>query len=160
MPEFSERLMIFDREVAFIPGDSRRSSAVVIRQPAVVRFLADVFERTWLAATPFATELPTSTVSEAVDGVRLTIARLLSDGATDEAVARRVGLSVRTCRAHIAKLYQQLGAQSRCHLGVLLARSGLLDAQPEVDGGQAGSPARVAGADAPEALDTAPGLPS
>jgi sugar-specific transcriptional regulator TrmB len=127
MPEFSERLMIFDRGVAFIPGDSRRRSAVVIRQPAVVRFLAGVFERTWLAATPFATELPTSTVSEAVDGVRLTIARLLSEGATDEVVARRVGLSVRTCRAHIAKLAQALGSGSRAQLGYLIAQSGLLD---------------------------------
>ncbi|GAA2234193.1 MULTISPECIES: helix-turn-helix transcriptional regulator [Kitasatospora] len=131
MAEFSERLMIFDRKVAFIPGNSQRSSAVVIRQPAIVQFLADVFERTWLAAIPFATELPTSTVSEAVDGVRLTIARLLAEGATDEVVARRVGLSVRTCRAHVAKLYEQFGAQSRCHLGVLLARSGLLHAQPD-----------------------------
>ncbi|MGW8985687.1 helix-turn-helix transcriptional regulator, partial [Streptomyces parvus] len=36
---------------------------------------------------------------------------------------------VRTCRAHIAKLMQALGATSRTHLGALIVRSGIVEAE-------------------------------
>ena len=35
----------------------------------------------------------------------------------DEAIARRLGMNVRTCRAHIAKLAAALGSESRAQLG-------------------------------------------
>lgn len=127
MTEFFERMLIFDREVVFIPGGEGRGFAIVIRHPAIVTFLAGVFDRAWLTAKPFTTELRAEAVFETTSDVRLTIARLLAAGETDEAVSRRVGLSVRTCRTHISKLYEQFGAHSRCHLGVLLARAGVLD---------------------------------
>ncbi|QIP88588.1 hypothetical protein GLX30_17190 [Streptomyces sp. Tu 2975] len=37
-----------------------------------------------------------------------------------------MGVSVRTCRTHIARLMQTLGASSRTHLGALLAQSGIV----------------------------------
>ena len=61
-------------------------------------------------------------------------ARLTSRRTTDAespaefvAIALRIALSVQTCRAHVAKIYEGLGAHSRCQLGVLIAQSGLLD---------------------------------
>ncbi|MHA4820407.1 helix-turn-helix domain-containing protein, partial [Streptomyces aculeolatus] len=48
-------------------------------------------------------------------------------GHLDEAIARRLGMNVRTCRAHIAKLGTALGSDSRTQLGYLLARSGILE---------------------------------
>ncbi len=121
-----EQMIIFDRELAFIPADSNRDVAVAIRLPGVVDFLLGVFERTWVNARPFESQNRAADVSELVSGVRMSIIQLLAEGETDEAIARRVGLSVRTCRTHVAKIYQELGARSRCQLGVLIAQSGLL----------------------------------
>lgn len=122
-----DRLMIFDGVLAVIPGSTDRNTAVLVRVPAVVAFLAGVFDRTWDAARPFPTRLRSSQLDDTANDVRLTIAKLLASGETDEVIARRIGLSVRTCRAHIARLYEQFGARSRCQLGVRLSQSGLLD---------------------------------
>jgi DNA-binding NarL/FixJ family response regulator len=48
------------------------------------------------------------------------------EGLVDEAIARRLGMNVRTCRAHIAKLAASLGSGSRAQLGYLIAQSGIL----------------------------------
>jgi hypothetical protein len=40
-------------------------------------------------------------------------------------IAERLGISVRTCRAHIARLSETLGAASRTQLGVRIAQVGL-----------------------------------
>ncbi|AKJ14880.1 hypothetical protein ABB07_33940 [Streptomyces incarnatus] len=122
-----ERMIVFDRELAFVPAAGDGDSAVAIRQPAIVNFLVTVFERAWVSARPFETQNRSADVSEVVSSVRMSIIQLLAEGETDVAIARRIGLSVRTCRAHVAKIYEGLGARSRCQLGVLIAQSGLLD---------------------------------
>ncbi|MFF7753376.1 LuxR C-terminal-related transcriptional regulator [Streptomyces sp. NPDC007971] len=122
-----ERMIVIDRELAFVPAAGDADSAVAIRQPAVVNFLVTVFERAWVSARPFETQNRSADVSEVVSSVRMSIIQLLAEGETDVAIARRIGLSVRTCRAHVAKIYEGLGARSRCQLGVLIAQSGLLD---------------------------------
>ncbi|MHA4818538.1 helix-turn-helix transcriptional regulator, partial [Streptomyces aculeolatus] len=48
-------------------------------------------------------------------------------GHLDEAIARRLGMNVRTCRAHIAKLCTALGSDSRTQLGYHIAHSGIVD---------------------------------
>ncbi|MCZ0982437.1 hypothetical protein O1L60_35735 [Streptomyces diastatochromogenes] len=50
---------------------------------------------------------------------------LLAEGAKDEVIARRMGMSLRTCRRHIADLLEELGAESRFQGGVLAERAGL-----------------------------------
>ncbi|NUV81372.1 LuxR C-terminal-related transcriptional regulator [Streptomyces sp. CAI-155] len=63
-----------------------------------------------------------------VTAVQGTIARLLAEGHVDDVVACKMGISVRTCRSHIAKLMQTLGATSRTHLGAPLVHSGIAEA--------------------------------
>ncbi|MFF8729062.1 hypothetical protein ACF073_21570 [Streptomyces sp. NPDC015171] len=41
-------------------------------------------------------------------------------------IARRLGVSLRTCRKHIADLFQELGADSRFQAGYLTAARALL----------------------------------
>ncbi len=53
------------------------------------------------------------------------IAALLAEGHQDAVIAERLGISVRTCRAHIARLSETLGAASRTQLGVRIAQAGL-----------------------------------
>lgn len=47
------------------------------------------------------------------------IVRLLSEGLTDESVADRLDVSIRTVRRHVADLMVVLGASSRFQAGVL-----------------------------------------
>lgn len=143
-----ERLIIFDREMALIPADAERTTALEIRHPALVTYLVQVYEVLWAGGTPLAEHLPATSPRTQVTPVQQSIARLLVEGTSDEAVARRMGISVRTCRAHIAKLMHALNASSRTHLGALLVQSGLVTQEPArgprpgTDEGP--SPARIA----------------
>lgn len=55
------------------------------------------------------------------------VLRLLASGAKDEAIARNLGVSVRTVTRIVAELTSELGATSRFQAGVLAARLGWLD---------------------------------
>jgi DNA-binding CsgD family transcriptional regulator len=122
-----ERLIIFDRAVAFIPANAERDIALEIRHPALIRFLVQVYEVLWEQATPLTEPLPTSSPGTPVTAVQRSIARLLVEGHVDDAVARKLGISVRTCRSHIAKLMQALDASSRTQLGALIVQSGIAE---------------------------------
>ncbi|HET6857222.1 MAG TPA: helix-turn-helix transcriptional regulator, partial [Streptomyces sp.] len=115
-----ERLIIVDRTVAFIPANERRDIALEIRHPSLVTYLVQVYEVMWAQATPLMEHLPAASPSTPVTPVQHSIARLLAEGNVDDVVARKMGISVRTCRAHIAKLMQVLNASGRTHLGALL----------------------------------------
>jgi ATP/maltotriose-dependent transcriptional regulator MalT len=90
-----------------------------------VAFLARVFEHLWDNATPF--EAVSSMAPVTGDDVKHSILRLMSKGYKDEMVARRLGMSVRTCRRHIAEITEELEATSRFQAGFNVARSGILD---------------------------------
>ncbi len=76
---------------------------------------------------PWSEESPYGARPDGITGTQLAIAHLLVEGHVDEAIARRLGMKVRTCRGHIAKLSTALGSGSRARLGYLIARSGILD---------------------------------
>lgn len=127
LDEITERLVVVDREVAFIPANTDRSSALEVRHPALVGFLATIFDRLWRLATPM---YPRAVRQPTLNGVtprQRAIAALLVEGHTDAVVADRLGMNVRTAREHIAKLAATLGSGSRAQLGFLIARSGILD---------------------------------
>lgn len=54
----------------------------------------------------------------------------MTKGYKDEMVARRLGMSVRTCRRHIAEITEQLEATSRFQAGYNAARQELLPGDP------------------------------
>jgi len=125
--QLTERMLIFDRRTVFIPKWSNRDQvpgAVIVREPVLVSFLCSLFEQFWLTAVPFGTEGPG--YGSATDDLRRSILRLLGQGLKDEGVARKLGMSVRTCRRHIAVLMAELGAESRFEAGVKAAQLGLL----------------------------------
>ncbi|MFI5724280.1 helix-turn-helix transcriptional regulator [Streptomyces cyaneofuscatus] len=128
MEQAIDRLIVFDREVAYIPAAPGNDTALEIRHPALVRYLVHVYEVLWAQATPYTQQLPTTAPGIPVTAVQQSIARLLTEGHVDEVVARKMGISVRTCRSHIAKLMHTLGATSRTHLGALLVESGIVEA--------------------------------
>jgi sugar-specific transcriptional regulator TrmB/biotin operon repressor len=123
MTELFGRMIVFDRRIAFVPHHQRRGGAAVVRSPAAIAFLVNAFDRAWDLAVPF-TEAEHTPL--AVDDLRQGILRLLSTGLKDEVIARRLGISLRTCRKHIADLFQELGAESRFQAGYLAASHDLL----------------------------------
>ncbi|MFF7472632.1 helix-turn-helix transcriptional regulator [Streptomyces sp. NPDC008092] len=133
--ELVERLIIVDEAIAFIPARDDQGIALELRHPGVVRYLMKVFEYLWDRAVPMSTGGPYTVDSEGITEIQYSIAKLLVEGHVDEAIARRLGMNVRTCRAHIAKLAQVLGSGSRAQLGYLIAQSGILDQALPGEGG-------------------------
>ncbi|MFV0134688.1 helix-turn-helix transcriptional regulator [Streptomyces sp. HMX87] len=133
--ELVERLIICDETVAFIPIREDRQVALEIRHPGLVRYLVKVFEFIWSRAVPLTAGAPYETAPDGITDIQHSIAKLLVEGHVDEAIARRLGMNVRTCRAHIAKLAQALGSGSRAQLGYLIAQSGILEQGRRGSGG-------------------------
>jgi DNA-binding CsgD family transcriptional regulator len=125
--ELVERLIICDETVAFIPISDDRQVALELRHPGLVRYLVKVFEFMWGRAVPLRAGTPYDTDPDGITDIQHSIAKLLVEGHVDEAIARRLGMNVRTCRAHIAKLATALGSGSRAQLGYLIAQSGILE---------------------------------
>ncbi|MEU3253305.1 helix-turn-helix transcriptional regulator [Streptomyces sp. NPDC006997] len=127
LDEITDRIIIVDREVAFVPGDKESATALEVRVPALVTYFATTFDRLWRLATPM---YPEAVAPPALNGVthrQRAIAALLVEGHTDAVIAERLGMNVRTAREHIAKLSATLGSESRAQLGYLIGRSGILD---------------------------------
>ncbi|WAZ23053.1 helix-turn-helix transcriptional regulator [Streptomyces cinnabarinus] len=125
LEEVIDRLILFDRTVAFIPANADRTLALELRHPALVNYLVTVFERLWRLAIPLTAPLPETGI-EGISYRERSIAALLAEGHQDAVIAERLGISVRTCRAHIARLSETLGAASRTQLGVRIAQVGLV----------------------------------
>ncbi|MFE6282578.1 LuxR C-terminal-related transcriptional regulator [Streptomyces sp. NPDC057877] len=124
LDEVIDRLILFDRTVAFIPANADRTMALELRHPGLVEYLVTVFERLWRLAVPLTAPLPDTRI-EGISHREQSIAALLAEGHQDAVIAERLGISVRTCRAHIARLSETLGAASRTQLGVRIAQVGL-----------------------------------
>lgn len=122
LTEVPQAAVVFDRALAVmvnLAGSERQPTARRVRDQNVVRFLIGLFDQLWEGATPFAADEPG--YAAAGDDLQHSIARLMAQGFTDEVVARRLGMSVRTCRRHIAAMLQNLDAVSRFQAGVQAA---------------------------------------
>lgn len=125
--EIADRIVILDREVAVIPNRAGAGGAVVVREPSVVDYLYRGLEQCWSSSLPLTDgSAPTAGYGVAGDDLKRAILRLLAAGAKDEHIARRLSISVRTCRRHVAELMEDLRANSRFQAGVLASSTGLL----------------------------------
>lgn len=125
------RAMIFDRSAALIsrPTFDCDFAAIVVHSPDMVASLAAVFDSVWDMATPMNGDSePAHSVSKSggLSAVQASILDGLAMGLTDEAIASRIGVSVRTCRRHIATIFEVLGADSRFQAGAIAVSRGLL----------------------------------
>lgn len=114
------RMIAFDREVVVIELRNNPQGALVIREPSIAGFLIDTFDRTWGQAEEFPSDHGRDQAIFASDKTKKDIIRLLVLGEQDKVIARRMGMTVRTCQRHIAKIMERIGAKSRIHAGYLL----------------------------------------
>jgi len=128
------RSLVIDREAALLPIPSTDPDVLgglaVVREPNVIAWVVATFEQLWAEATPLEDFLGHAPADAGVDHTRAAILRLMAEGEKDDAISRRLSVSVRTCRRHIADYMAQVGATSRFQAGVIAARSGHLDAHP------------------------------
>ncbi|MEU0666363.1 LuxR C-terminal-related transcriptional regulator [Streptomyces lavendulocolor] len=130
--EVFDRLIIYDRTTAFIPDPRHelRTAALAIDHPAIVHYLAKVFDHTWERAEAVSITQEYARPPLMTDETRRAVLRLMVEGYTDAAIAGRLGVSPRTVSTHIKKASDLLGGRSRAHLAYLLAQSDLLDTGP------------------------------
>lgn len=120
-----ERFIVIDKCIAVMPIDPAKTwrGALVVRQPGLLTGLLALFHRLWADAWDPPWITPQRAEQEPGDEDR-EVLRLLASGATDETVARQIGISVRQLRRRIARLMSRLDAQSRFAAGVAAARRG------------------------------------
>lgn len=124
------RSLVVDRTVALLPiptEDPARHGLAVVREPNVIAWVVATFEQLWADASPLEEVMSRQPEETELDQTRAAILRLMSDGEKDEAISRRLSISVRTCRRHIADYMAQVGATSRFQAGVIAARAGHTD---------------------------------
>ena len=128
-PRLPLKMLICDRKRAMLPiirtGDADES-VVLVGPSALLDGLVDIFEAYWQRSTPL-----WSTGRREVGGTGLSeeeyeVLQLLAAGLKDEAIARQLGISMRTARRRISSLITTLGVGTRFQAGVEAARRGLL----------------------------------
>ncbi|MGH3939500.1 MAG: helix-turn-helix transcriptional regulator [Pseudonocardiaceae bacterium] len=118
-------MVIVDREVALVLPDNPADEQVLeIRSKGVVATLAALFEFVWVSATPFGD--PPQRDDGGLSSSERELLRLLSDGCTDQAAARALGMSLRTVRRMTSNLMKRLDARSRFQAGVRSVEQGWL----------------------------------
>ncbi|WP_035848511.1 helix-turn-helix transcriptional regulator [Kitasatospora azatica] len=128
-PELPTRMMIFDHRTALIPvhSEDAGAGAVLLTGQGTLAALGALFENLWSTARPFDTAAPKDPTG--LSPQEATIVRLLAQGFTDEAIAKRLAVSARTARRQATDLMERLGARSRFEFGVRAVQQGWLPAR-------------------------------
>jgi DNA-binding NarL/FixJ family response regulator len=122
-------LLIADSHSALVSAhpDDPSGAAVIVRGPTLVRSYVALYEDCWLRSTPYAARSVEvgATAGELTEQHRTTL-RLLANGLTDERIARKLGVSLRTVSRLVSEIMRYLEADSRFQAGVLAAARGLI----------------------------------
>lgn len=94
--------------------------AMLVRSKRLLSLLRDFFESLWQRASP----IDGGVDQQLVDHRYGQVPTLLSAGLGDDAVARQLGMGLRTVRRRIAEMSDDLGAHSRFQAGVLAEKRG------------------------------------
>ena len=129
MPAIPQMLLIFDGRHALLPAPGRDGStgAYVLHGGPLVRPLTALYDELWNSGLPYGQGTDVQREDVFDDARMKQVALLLSRGLKDDAVARRLGISVRTVRRIIAAISTRLGAESRFQAGYLAATSPWFD---------------------------------
>jgi DNA-binding NarL/FixJ family response regulator len=124
LPEVPMKMKLADQTTAMLPlTPNGTGGALLIRAPVIIRALREYFELLWERATPVSSDRsgsPADRLPPAQQGVL----EMMATGASDDVIARRLGISVTTVRRHIAAIMQRLGVSSRFAAGAAAQRRG------------------------------------
>lgn len=120
--ELPTRMFILGQDHAVLPEPLGFSDEprVHVRQRSIVSALTMWFEMLWAQAAP----VPDFDTGEARPDLRRFLLEQLVAGATDEMIARKLGISLRTVRRRVATMMADLGVDTRFQAGVEASRRG------------------------------------
>lgn len=118
LPQLPLKLVILDRQWAVVPISAGAADhALVIRSSALLDGLIALFDQQWHRAIPlFADATPLGDNDD--------LLTMLLTGLTDETIARRLGIGLRTVQRRVRALMDELGADTRFQAGFQAARLG------------------------------------
>lgn len=118
--ELPTRMFILGQDHAVLPEPLGNADEprVHVRQRSIVAALTMWFEALWAQATP----VPELDTGEARPDLRRFLLEQLVAGASDEVIARKLGISLRTVRRRVATMMADLGVDTRFQLGVEAVR--------------------------------------
>jgi DNA-binding CsgD family transcriptional regulator len=128
LPSVPFKLLMADQRWGLVPvhrGDDA-GRAVLVRSSPMLDALQAMFDVCWCRALPLRCAEDAAEPELVVEQVDRTLLTLLAAGVTDQAIARHLGLGLRTVQRRISTLMRQLGAQTRFQAGLQAARRGLL----------------------------------
>lgn len=124
LDEFFNRMIVVDRRVAVIPAGDDLRTAIAVREPSVVAYLVDVFDRAFARGRPFG-NVETSLMKEIAAEQRAMTIRMLIEGHADAVSAKRLGVSPRTYAGYVAELKEEYESETRFQLGYAMGRLGI-----------------------------------
>ncbi len=127
LPVVPVRMVIIDQAtgVLFRRENQLPIEMFVIREPAVLQPIIELFDLSWATAEPLDVT-PKQPDEKVPSAQELALLRLLASGGTDEAAGKKLGVSVRTVRRIMADLMERLEASSRFEAGHKATRRGWL----------------------------------
>ncbi|WP_053695846.1 LuxR C-terminal-related transcriptional regulator [Streptomyces sp. NRRL F-5755] len=119
------KLAICDSDLAVVTlaaDDHSGVMSLLIRPSSLFQALSNVFESLWRLAVP----VSAAGIGTQIDARDRQILTLMASGATDDAIARHLGVGRRTVVRRVSSLLNRLGATTRFQAGVQAARRGWL----------------------------------
>ena len=112
LPFIPLRILIFDEKLALVGRQLTREdkAALVIRDASLINIFTLLFDVAWEISESF---LAPERVESPLSSLQRAIIQGLANGLSDESIARRLDINVRTCRRHIAWMLDTLRAESR-----------------------------------------------
>jgi DNA-binding NarL/FixJ family response regulator len=128
VPALPARMIIVDRATAVVSTDEVDSSlgATMLSGSGVLSALCALFDTMWKSADHLGTPTHRAETGGLAPAEAAAL-NMLAAGMTDDAVAKRLGVSTRTARRIASNVMDQLGARSRFQAGALAERLGMLD---------------------------------
>mgnify|MGYP001791423894 CR=1 FL=1 len=126
VPTLPVRMIVHDRRMALVAHDPEDPGlgAVLIRGAGMLAALNALVDDCWDSGEPLFEDARRDDAP--LTRTERNLLRMLGSGNKDEAVARKLGVSVRTARRTIAQLSERLGAESRFELGARAVKRGWL----------------------------------
>lgn len=125
VPRVPLKMVIADNARALVAVENAGATYhLLVAQGGLLRDLSELYESMWSFGTPVPGRTggdPQSPFSEERE-----LLCLLAAGATDEAIARQLGMSLRTVQRRVRKLEDMLGAHTRFQAGIQAARRHLI----------------------------------
>lgn len=128
-PVLPASMFSIDERIIVVPRDPSDPSkgAVEVSEPGVVAALVATFEYAWERAAVLNTDCGVGAdVDTEPSDASIELLKLLATGVTDETIAKRLGVSLRTVRRRIFDLMDRLEATSRFDAGCKAVQRGWL----------------------------------